>query len=73
MAEKCELMIVLFFMPSQELAGNLLRINLRKGVKIYGKSMKRIPRTDDERSNQLRKKDSANAADTGIVASGVGI
>ena len=42
MTEKCELMTVLFFMPSQKPVGCLPGVNLRKGVKIYGKSKKRV-------------------------------
>lgn len=73
MSGKCELMIVLFFMLSQKPVGCLLRVNLKKEVKIYGKSKKSIQRTDDERSGQLRKKDSANAEDLGVMAAGAGL
>ena len=48
MSEKSELMIALFFMFSQEPDGCLLRVNQRKGVKIYGKSKKSIQRTEGE-------------------------
>lgn len=72
MTGKHELMVVLFFMPSIDpirTAG----ANQSKGVVIYGKSKEGIQGTDIERGDQLRQKDCADAQDSGIVVSGVGL